>query len=37
MVSKIKGVVQDTSPGTYMCTRKRKQGKYRDEMSKKKI
>lgn len=37
MVSKIKGVVQDTSQGTYMCTRKRKQGKYRDEMSKKKI
>lgn len=36
MVSKIKRVVQDTSQGTYMCTRKRKQGKYRDEVSKKK-
>ena len=35
-VSKIKRVVQDTSQGTYICTRKRNQGKYRDEMSKKK-
>ena len=35
-VNKIKRVVQDTSQGTYMCTRKRKQGKYRDEVSKKK-